>query len=207
MDMIVSAKRKAKQYAMCSWLSVVTLSLGLSGCATPPEDLAMISQVVTALPQEIEGCSFVGEVDNDHVRYTIQGARDNLRLQTAKLGANTVVETHLLVTPDVTILYPHSWFSSAPLSTASSPTFYLSGRAYICGEGQGPKRQLQGTQRLFKDTPQPLATAPNQQPLGSGSQQPVSAEPAQPASAKPALSPAPAPASAVTGQGAGSESE
>lgn len=172
---MVSIKERGKgrvsHYMLCSWLILATLSLWLGGCATPPENLAMISQVVTALPQEVEGCSFIGEVDNDHVRYTIQGARDNLRLQTARLGANTVVETHLLVTPDVTILYPYSWFSSAPLSTVSSPSFYLSGRAYICGEGQGPKRQLQGTQRLFKNTPNPLVNTAKESTANSHNKQ------------------------------------
>lgn len=170
---MVSAKWQAGK--ILAWSLWGIGAMALSGCATSPEDQAMLSQVVTALPQEVEGCTFVGNVDNEHVHYTMQGARDNLRLQVARLGANTVVETHLLVTPDFTVIYPYSWFSSAPLSTMSSPTFFISGRAYICGENQGPKRlpQVQeGAHGLFKATPQPLATAP-QAPTTSAPTEPV----------------------------------
>ena len=55
---------------------VVSASLVVvSGCATAPEDQAMIESVVTALPQEVEGCTFVGNVDNDYISYTVQAGR------------------------------------------------------------------------------------------------------------------------------------
>lgn len=84
------------------WGKLVVLvgtAVGLSACSISPEDQALIDSVVTALPSEVEGCSFVGNVDNLMLRPTIEGARNDLRLQAARLGANHVVETHLVVTP------------------------------------------------------------------------------------------------------------
>ena len=112
---------------------VVSASLVVvSGCATAPEDQAMIESVVTALPQEVEGCTFVGNVDNDYISYTVQAARNNLRFKAAQLGANTLVETH-------------PWFGhGAWANTMNAPSFFLSGRAYRCPAGKGPLRPEQG---------------------------------------------------------------
>lgn len=119
----------------------VALSLVLSGCATNPQEQSLIDSVVTALPHEVAQCQFVGNVDNDYISYTMQGARDNLRLKAAQLGANTLVETHLAVTPSMSYLYPDPWFGRGPYAnTMSSPSFFLTGRAYLCPEGAGPKR-------------------------------------------------------------------
>ena len=116
---------------------VVSASLVVvSGCATAPEDQAMIESVVTALPQEVEGCTFVGNVDNDYISYTVQAARNNLRFKAAQLGANTLVETHLAVTPSMSYLYPDTWFGhGAWANTMNAPSFFLSGRAYRCPAG------------------------------------------------------------------------
>lgn len=125
---------------------VVSASLVVvSGCATAPEDQAMIESVVTALPQEVEGCTFVGNVDNDYISYTMQAARNNLRFKAAQLGANTLVETHLAVTPSMSYLYPDPWFGhGAWANTMNAPSFFLSGRAYRCPAGKGPLRPEQG---------------------------------------------------------------
>ena len=38
------------------------LSLTLSGCVSP-EEVASANKIITALPTEVEGCTFLGDVD------------------------------------------------------------------------------------------------------------------------------------------------
>lgn len=122
---------------------VLALVLGagvLSGCAMSPEDQALIDSVVTAMPNEVEGCSFVGNVDNFTTRTTIEGARNDLRLKAARLGANHVVETHLVVTPFNSFMWPERDFDfPGYASMINSSEFFMSGRAYLCPEGKGVK--------------------------------------------------------------------
>lgn len=95
----------------------------LSGCVSDFErDIAY--KIITALPQEVEGCQFIADVDTTP-RATVNNARFDLRLQAAKLGATHVVETHAY---------------AAPIGLYFSPDVgvALSGRAYICPEGSGP---------------------------------------------------------------------
>lgn len=116
------------------------MALGLSGCSFNPEEQALIDSVVTALPQEVEGCSFVGNVDNFMARPTIERARDELRLQAARLGANHVVETHLAVTPYHSFMWSERDFEFPGHAALINATeFFLSGRAYLCPEGKGVK--------------------------------------------------------------------
>lgn len=158
------------------WGKLVVLvgtAVGLSACSISPEDQALIDSVVTALPSEVEGCSFVGNVDNLMLRPTIEGARNDLRLQAARLGANHVVETHLVVTP-----YHSFWWSERDFefpgyaSMINAPEFYLSGRAYLCPEGKGVKRAV---------VPQPVAAQPS---VGPQSAVVPAAQPVAPATAK-----------------------
>lgn len=92
----------------------------LSGCVSPQEE-AMANSVITALPQEVQGCTFLGDVDSVS-RATIGSARFEVKLQTAKMGGTHVVETYA---------YPMmlSW-----------PDFgiAITGRAYRCPAGKGP---------------------------------------------------------------------
>lgn len=121
-------------------LIAALMALGLSGCSINPEDQALIDSVVTALPNEVEGCSFVGNVDNVTVRPSIEWARNELRLQAARLGANHVVETHLAVAPYRSFLWSERDFEfPGHASMINATQFYMSGRAYLCPEGKGVK--------------------------------------------------------------------
>ena len=121
-------------------LIAALMALGLSGCSISPEDQALIDSVVTALPNEVEGCSFVGNVDNVTVRPSIEWARDELRLQAARLGANHLVETHLAVAPYRSFLWSERDFDfPGHASMINATQFYMSGRAYLCPEGKGVK--------------------------------------------------------------------
>lgn len=65
----------------------------LGSCASQ-EEIAMAEGVVTALPEEVtSNCIFLDNVDTGS-HATIHNARFNLRLQTARLGGNLLVETH-----------------------------------------------------------------------------------------------------------------
>ncbi len=96
----------------------------LSGCVSDFER-NIAYKVITSLPQEVEGCEFIADVDTTP-RATVNNARFDLKLQAAKLGATHVVETHAY---------------AAPIGLYFSPDIgvALSGRAYICPEGIGPK--------------------------------------------------------------------
>lgn len=105
----------------------------VSACnSTDPQTQSMIDSVVTALPSEVEGCTFLGNVDTDYGSYSIQAARNHLRLKTAQLGGNHLVETHLGVSAG-TVFYSRHW--GGPY--ADPDTYLLSGRAYFCPEGKG----------------------------------------------------------------------
>ena len=67
-----------------AWLSsvacMVCSALLLSGCSTSAEDEAKINSVITALPTEVAGCTFLGEVDSGSHTFTLvrgeYGGRD-----------------------------------------------------------------------------------------------------------------------------------
>ena len=105
-------------WSLCTLLAAVPL---LNGCFSEQE-VASAREVVTALPVEIVGCTFVGNVDIEG-RAVIQTARLELKIETARLGGTHVVETHAYAT----LLVPHM------LGVA------VSGRAYKCPPGKGPK--------------------------------------------------------------------
>ena len=177
-----------------AWLSsaacMVCSALLLSGCSTSAEDEAKINSVITALPTEVVGCTFLGEVDSGSHTFTLQSARNYMRLAAAELGANTVVETHVIVTPDLPMyLWPDPIFGRPYYSPyMDSETFYVTGRAYHCALGQGVKVPTI-TDTTVQPTHDPL------HPQHSQTLDPaVDADsPAQPAPA-PAPAPAPQPA-------------
>lgn len=102
-------------------LSAVAM-LSLQGCVTAADEYAA-SQVITATETEVEGCTFLGNVDTG-ARGTIQNARFELKLDTARLGGTHLVETHAY---------------SALIGFYPDFGVALSGRAYLCPEGKGPK--------------------------------------------------------------------
>ncbi len=137
--------------------ALLVAAWGLGGCALDPADQALLDSVVTALPNEVEGCSFVGNVDNSVMRSTIEGARAELRLQAGRLGANHVVETHLVVTPYQSFLWSERDFDfPGYASRIHASEYFLSGRAYLCPEGKGVKLLKRPQDAL----PQPQAAAP-----------------------------------------------
>lgn len=137
--------------------ALLVAAWGLGGCALDPADQALLDSVVTALPSEVEGCSFVGNVDNSVMRSTIEGARAELRLQAGRLGANHVVETHLVVTPYQSFLWSERDFDfPGYASRINASEYFLSGRAYLCPEGKGVKLLKRPKDAL----PQPQAAAP-----------------------------------------------
>lgn len=107
--------------------AMLMVGLGLNGCMSPEEaqnNERLASSVVTALPLEVQGCTFLGEVDA-RPRMTIANSRYELKILAAKLGATHVVET---------LSYPQklnrmTWDYGVALT----------GRAYLCPEGLGPK--------------------------------------------------------------------
>ena len=98
-------------------------ALLLSACVTDIER-QQASTVITALPQEVAGCTFLANVDTT-ARATITNARFDLRLQAANVGATHVVETHVYTSPI-------GFYYSPDVGVA------LSGRAYLCPKGLGP---------------------------------------------------------------------
>ena len=94
----------------------------LYGCTSQAE-LDMAQNVITALPNEVEGCEFIDNVDTTGA-FNIQGGRTYLKLQTARLGGTHLVET---------IAYPVQMSFRGDLGVG------LSGRAYKCPVGKGPK--------------------------------------------------------------------
>ncbi len=103
----------------------LVLSLGallLQGCMSAQE-IESANKVITALPTEVEGCTFIADVDNHGPYSTVQSARFNLKKQSAALGATHLVEK-----------YAHTAHISYRLLGV-----VLSGRAYKCPIGKGPK--------------------------------------------------------------------
>lgn len=79
-------------------VALLTACAAMGGCASLDErDLA--AGVVTALPADVTAdCTFLGNVDTG-ARSTIGAARLSLRLQTARLDGNLLVETHAYALP------------------------------------------------------------------------------------------------------------
>ena len=100
-------------------LSVSTL---LTACVSPQEE-AQARRVITALPQEVAGCTFLGDVDS-YSRATIGNARFEVKLKAARLGATHLVEMHV---------FPQLMGPSFDFG------YVLTGRAYLCPPGLGPK--------------------------------------------------------------------
>lgn len=124
-----------------SWQALITssvFSVLLTGCATSPEDQAKIDSVVTALPTEVAQCTFLGDVAT--TSFTLPSAREELKLQTAELGGNHLVETSVNVVNAPAFGYG---FRGEPYFYGMDTTFYLSGRAYFCAPGTGVVRPLQ----------------------------------------------------------------
>lgn len=183
----------------------------VSACATPPENQAKIDSVITALPTEVEKCTFLGEVDSQFLTFVLEEARNRLKIQTANLGGNTLVETHLAVSSTCSYMYPDPWFDHpAWANTMNNQGFYLTGRAYYCPDGMGVKaaphlinKAQQARSQLLlpaitADSEAAPAPDPNKpQPLSQQSQQSQSA-PVFDAEAAPAPDPAPASAAALT---------
>lgn len=97
------------------------VALLLCGCYSDQE-IAAARAVITALPEEVRGCTFLGNVDAAP-RGTIENARFEIQYAAAQLGATHVVETH----------------AYAGNITRQLLGVGLSGRAYRCPEGAGPR--------------------------------------------------------------------
>ncbi len=104
-------------------LPVVLMSVLLLNACVSAEDQVAANSVITALPQEVQGCTFLGNVDS-RSRASIGPARFELKLQTAALGGTHLVET---------LAFPQLMGAGWDFGTV------LSGRAYRCPEGLGPK--------------------------------------------------------------------
>lgn len=130
---------------------MATFSVG--ACSSYSEqDLAAIDQVVSALPTEVEGCTFLGDIDSNYGSFSINGARNILKLKTAQLGGNHLVETNLAVRADYMLPPPH-W--DTPF--IGHDEFYMTGRAYYCPVGKGvkvaPKSKLSDERQGFANKP------------------------------------------------------
>ena len=95
-------------------------ALALSGCYSD-EEIEKAESVITALPTEIAGCVFLGNVDTVPLG-TIDQARFQLQYYASRLGATHLVETHA--------------YAGAVAYTIIGVA--LSGRAYRCPPGKGP---------------------------------------------------------------------
>ncbi len=94
----------------------------LCSCVSPQEEAAA-ARVITALPQEVAGCTFLGDIDS-YSRATIGAARFEIKLQAAHLGATHMVEMHV---------FPQLMGPSFDFG------YVLTARAYKCPLGLGPK--------------------------------------------------------------------
>ena len=108
-----------KRLFICLVLRLACASL--QGCYSDLE-LEKANKIITALPTEVEGCTFIADVDTNAPFAHIDNARSSLKMQVAKLGGTHLVETHV---------YPR------PL-TRRMLGVGLSGRAYKCPLGKGP---------------------------------------------------------------------
>ena len=122
--------RWSRFYRQCALVALASVTLlTLNGCASSPDDEAMVASVITALPTEVTGCTFITEVDNNFAASTMATARNRLKLQVAQVGGNTLVETYAVKT----LAEP---FWGRPfyrgLAAYSDEGFYITGRAYLC---------------------------------------------------------------------------
>ena len=117
---------------------VVTLSFValLNGCYSDAE-MQSAGKVITALPQEVAGCTFVGDVDTNGARAMMEQARLELKIKAAKLGATHLVET---------FVYPG-------VLTRSLLGVGLSARAYKCPAGKGPIVESKDGQKKYEIPP------------------------------------------------------
>lgn len=111
------------------------MAAALSGCYSDAE-ISRAKQVITALPEEVQGCTFLGNVDTG-VLGNIQTARFQLQYDASKLGATHLVETH----------------AYAGALTFNMVGVALSGRAYKCPDGLGPKLPNKKGQLEFEIPP------------------------------------------------------
>ncbi len=103
--------------------TILILSLAtmlISACYSDAE-IAKAKKVITALPTEVSGCTFLGDVDVG-VRANIENARFELLYKASLLNATHLVETH----------------AYAGAVTYRLVGVALSGRAYKCPQGLGP---------------------------------------------------------------------
>lgn len=142
MSLVLLSSRKRKTLALAGVVGI--MSLMLSGCAVSPEDEAKINSVTTALPQDIEGCTFLGDVTNSFSQYSIEGARDDLKLKTANLGGNQLVETHLVSDGNVAF---DPFYDRGIIANMNG--FFMSGRAYYCPAGKGVLKALPSNVHLL----------------------------------------------------------
>lgn len=96
-------------------------AISVQGCYSDQE-LQLANKIITALPTEVEGCTFIADVDTSAPYAHIDNARFFLKMQVSKLGGTHLVETHV---------YP------LPL-TRRMLGLGMSGRAYKCPLGKGP---------------------------------------------------------------------
>ncbi|SFS38172.1 hypothetical protein SAMN02910357_00432 [Succinivibrio dextrinosolvens] len=97
------------------------LATVLTGCMSA-EEQAAANRIITALPTEVEGCTFIADVDNSGPYSTVHMARFNLKHQAAQMGATHLVEKYAYTS--------HITFKLLGV--------VLSGRAYKCPAGKGP---------------------------------------------------------------------
>lgn len=101
--------------------AIACISFVLTGCMSAQEQEAA-NRIITALPTEVEGCTFIADVDNSGPYSTVAMARFNLKHQSAQLGATHLVEKYAYTS--------HITFKLLGV--------VLSGRAYKCPLGKGP---------------------------------------------------------------------
>lgn len=112
----------------------------LSAC-TSAHDEAMAERVITAMPTEVRGCTFLGNVDTAP-RMTIENARFDLKLKAASIGATHIIESYA--------------YAQLLNRLSSDVGIALSGRAYRCPEGLGPiTNETKGQARIPYNLPQP----------------------------------------------------
>lgn len=87
------------------------------------EEIDEVNKVVTAMPSEVQGCTFVGDVDVSP-RATMGNARFDMKRKALYLGATHVVEINAFC---------------APIGAFPDFGYAMTGRAYWCPEGLGPK--------------------------------------------------------------------
>lgn len=105
-------------------LSLTTvLSLCLTVSCISQEEIDAANKIITAMPTEVTGCTFVGDVDvNPHA--TMGNARFDMKRMAAAMGATHVVEINAFC---------------APIGAFPYFGYALTGRVYWCPEGLGPK--------------------------------------------------------------------